>query len=69
MYGRIQKMMNDSEIHGEFCDGVWAECARTVTYYGNLKINKVNKKSLKELMIKRKLKGSGILKDLVKCVW
>jgi hypothetical protein len=38
-------MMNDSEIDGEFCDRLWAECASTATYYDNLIVNK-DKKSL-----------------------
>jgi hypothetical protein len=50
LYGRIRAMMNDSEIDGEFRDGLWAECASTATYYDNLIINKDEKKSPIELM-------------------
>jgi hypothetical protein len=49
--------MNDSEIDGEFCDGLWAECASTATYYDNLIINKDKKKSPVELMFKNRAKG------------
>jgi hypothetical protein len=52
LYGRIRAMMNDSEIDGEFRDGLWAECASTATYYDNLIINKDKKKSPIELMFK-----------------
>jgi hypothetical protein len=40
LYVRIQAMMNDYEIDGEFCNGLWAECASTGTYYDKLTINK-----------------------------
>jgi hypothetical protein len=43
LYGRIQAIMNDSEIDGEFRDGLWTECASTANYYDNLIINKDKK--------------------------
>jgi hypothetical protein len=55
-------MMNDSEIDGEFHDGLWAECASTITYYDNLIINKDKKKSPIELMFKSRAKGLMNLK-------
>jgi hypothetical protein len=55
-------MMNDSEIDGEFRDGLWAECASTATNYDNLMINKDNKKSPIELMFKNRAKGLRELK-------
>jgi hypothetical protein len=42
-------MMNDSEIGGEFRDGLFEECASTATYYENLIFNKDKKKSPIEL--------------------
>jgi hypothetical protein len=53
LYGRIRAMINYSEIDGEFCDGLWAECASTATYYDNLIMNKDKRKSPIELMLKR----------------
>jgi hypothetical protein len=47
LYGRIRAMMNDSEVGGKFCDGLWAECASTATY---------KKKSPIELMFKNRAK-------------
>jgi hypothetical protein len=55
-------MMNDSEIDGEFCDGLWAESASTATYYDNLTINKDKKKSLIEFMFKSRAKELKNLK-------
>jgi hypothetical protein len=49
--------MNDSEIDREFHDGLWAEFARTDTYYDNLIINKDKKNSPIELMFKNKANG------------
>jgi hypothetical protein len=46
-------MRNDSEIDGEFHNGLWAECASTATYYDNLIINKDKKKSSIELRLKK----------------
>jgi hypothetical protein len=57
LYGRIRAMMNDSDIDGEFHDGLWAECTSTATYYDNLIINKDKKKSSIELMFKSRAKG------------
>jgi hypothetical protein len=57
LYGRIRAMMNNSEIDGEFCDGLWAECASTATYYDNLIINKDKKKSPIVLMFEIRAKG------------
>jgi hypothetical protein len=62
MYGRIRAMMNDSEIDGEFRDGLWAECACTDTYYDNLIIKKNKKTSSIELMFENKDKGLRNLK-------
>jgi hypothetical protein len=62
LYGRIRPMMNDSEIDGEFRDGLWAERASRATYYDNLIINKDKKKSLIELMFKNRAKGLSNLK-------
>jgi hypothetical protein len=50
-------MMNDSGIKGEFCEGLWAECASTATYYENIIINKDKKRSPIELMFNEKVKG------------
>jgi hypothetical protein len=47
-------MMNDSEIDGEFHDGLWAECASTATHYANL--------ITIDLMFKKKAKGLRNLK-------
>jgi hypothetical protein len=69
LHGRIQEIMNDSEIYGEFCDGSWAVGASTATYYDNSIINKDKKKSPIELMFKNRAKGIRNLKDLVKCAW
>jgi hypothetical protein len=55
-------MMNDSEIDGEFRDGLRAECASTATYYDNVIINKDKKKSPIELMFKNRAKGVRNLK-------
>jgi hypothetical protein len=68
-YGGIRAMINDSEIDGEFRDGLWAECASTATYYDNSIINKDEKKSPFNLMFKKRSKGLRNLKDLVKCAW
>jgi hypothetical protein len=54
--------MNDSEIDGEFCDGLWAECSSTTTYDDNLIINKDMKKSPIEIMFKNRAKGLRNLK-------
>jgi hypothetical protein len=56
LYGRIREIMNDSEIDGEFHDGLWEECAIKATYYDNLIINKEKKKCPIELMFKKKAK-------------
>jgi hypothetical protein len=45
LYDKILAIMNDSEIDGEFRDGLWAECASTATHYDNLIINKDKKVS------------------------
>jgi hypothetical protein len=62
LYGRIRAMMNDTEIDGEFLDGLWAECASTATYYDNLIINKNKKKSPIDSMFKSRAKGLMNLK-------
>jgi hypothetical protein len=56
--------MNDSEIDGEFHDGLWAECASTATYYDNLIINKNKKKPPNELMFENRAKGRRNLRRL-----
>jgi hypothetical protein len=62
LYGRIRAMMNDSEIDGEFRDGLWAECASTATYYDDSIINMGKKKSPIALMFKNRAKGLMNLK-------
>jgi hypothetical protein len=62
MYGRIQAIMNDSEIDGEFRDGLWAECASTAAYHDNLIIKKDKTKSPIALIFKNRAKGLMNLK-------
>jgi hypothetical protein len=45
LYGRIQAMMNHTDVDGEYRNGLWAEYVSTATYYENLIINKDKKKS------------------------
>jgi hypothetical protein len=42
--------MNDSEIDGEFLDGLWTECASIFSYYDNSIINTDKKNSPIEIM-------------------
>ena len=51
LYGRIREMMNDSGIEGEFCEGLWAECASTASFYEDIIVNKGKKKPPIELML------------------
>jgi hypothetical protein len=50
LYGRIRAMFNDAGIEGDFCKGLWAECASTATFYDNIIVKKSQNKSLLELM-------------------
>ena len=62
-------MFNDAGIEGDFCKGLWAECASTATYYENIIVSKDNKKSPLELMFKEKTKELKRLKRFVEmCV-
>jgi hypothetical protein len=44
LYGRIGAMLNDAGVEGDFCEGLWAECAPTATYYENLIVGKESRK-------------------------
>jgi hypothetical protein len=55
-------MMNESEIDGEFRDGLWVECASIATYYDNLIINNDKKKIPIEFIFKSRDKGLMTLK-------
>jgi hypothetical protein len=59
LYGRIRAMLNDAGIEGDFCKGLWAECASTATFYDNII---VHHKSPLELMFNVKVKESNNLR-------
>jgi hypothetical protein len=41
LYGRIQAMFkNDAGIEGDFCKGLWAECASIATFYDSIIVKK-----------------------------
>jgi hypothetical protein len=43
-------MLNDAGVEGDFCEGLWAECASTATYYENLIVDKGSRKDPYSLM-------------------
>ena len=49
-------MFNDAGIEGDFCKGLWAECASTATFYDNIIVKNSQNKSPLELMFKEKAK-------------
>lgn len=55
-------MMNSAGIEGEFCKGLWAECASTATFYETIIFNREKKKLLFEFMFKGKAKELKSLK-------
>jgi len=57
LYVRIRAMMNSAGIEGEFCKGLWAECASTATLYETIIFNREKKKLLLNSCLKAKLKS------------
>jgi hypothetical protein len=55
-------MFNDAGIEGDFCKGLWAECASTATFYDNIIVKTSQNKSPLELMFKEKAKESNNLR-------
>jgi hypothetical protein len=55
-------MFNDAGIEGDFCKGLWAECASTATFYDNIIVKKSHNKSPLELMFKEKAKELNSLR-------
>jgi hypothetical protein len=60
--------MNDSGIEEDFRNVSLDECAATVVYYDDMIIYKGRRLPI-EFMFKRRLKGLGVLKNLVVCLW
>jgi hypothetical protein len=56
LYGRIRAIFNDAGIEGDFCKGLWAECASTATFYDNIIVKISQHKSPLEIMFKEKAK-------------
>jgi hypothetical protein len=57
LYVRTRAMMNSAGIEGEFCKGLWAECASTATFYESIIVNREKKKLLLNSCLKAKLKS------------
>jgi hypothetical protein len=62
LYGRIRVMFNDAGIEGDFCKGLWAECASTATFYDNIIVKTSQNESPLELMFKVKAKELNSLR-------
>jgi hypothetical protein len=56
IYGRIQAMLNDAGIEGNFRKGLWDERVSTATIYDNIIVKTSQNKSPLELMFKEKAK-------------
>ena len=49
-------MIFSTRVEGDFCEGLWAECASTATYYENLIVDNEHRKDPYSLMFNQPLK-------------
>jgi hypothetical protein len=56
LYEGIRAMLNDAGVEGDFCEGLWAECASTATCYENLILDKDSRKDPNNIMLNQLLK-------------
>jgi hypothetical protein len=49
-------MFNDAGFEGDFCKGLWAECASTATCYDSILVKKDQNKLLLKIIFEEKAK-------------